>query len=183
MYEFEKNFWGNCANTFDEEQKHYIYAKCMAIQIDGYSFNVHNKSILDIGGGPVSMLLKCINLKKGKIIDPIVYPQWTRGRYQSLNICVDIIRGEDIVESGWDEVWIYNCLQHTIDPKKIIENAKRSAKILRIFEWLNIPIDDGHFHILTKNKLDDWISNTNSTIVDLAQNGCYGTAYCGVFKL
>ena len=65
--EFEKEYWGNCANTFDEDQKHYVYAKFMELPRMHYSFDAKGKRILDIGGGPSSMLLKCINLAKGKV--------------------------------------------------------------------------------------------------------------------
>ena len=40
---FEKEYWGNCANTFDEDQKHYVYAKFMEIPCNHYSFDVDIK--------------------------------------------------------------------------------------------------------------------------------------------
>ena len=42
-YEFEKDYWGDCCNTFDEDQKHYVYARLMGLEQEHYSFNVHNK--------------------------------------------------------------------------------------------------------------------------------------------
>lgn len=181
--DFEKKYWGNCANTFDEDQKHYVYGKLMGLDRKHYSFDVGNKSILDIGGGPTSMLLKCINLRKGKVIDPINYPHWTKLRYNSHNIDVEVNEGENIVEFGWDEVWIYNCLQHVHSVEKIIDNAKRSAKILRIFEWINIPPHEGHPIELTKDYLDNCIGLSGSNTIDLAEQGCYGKAYYGIFRL
>jgi hypothetical protein len=180
--EFEKNYWGTCVNTFDEDQKHYVYAEYMGLSRTHYSFDVENKSILDIGGGPSSMLLKCINLKRGKVIDPIWYPKWTRQRYASHNIDVKIQSGEDIKEDGWDEVWIYNCLQHVSSVEKIIDNAKKAASTLRIFEWIDIPPHEGHPIQLTKEYLDACIGLPGSGTVDLAHSGCYGRAYYGVFK-
>ena len=76
-YMFEKDYWGDCTNTFDEDQKHYVYSKLMGITRVGYSFEVDNKRILDIGGGPTSMLLKTLHLQEGLVIDPIKYPAWT----------------------------------------------------------------------------------------------------------
>ena len=180
-YEFEKSYWGNCCNTFDEEQKHYVYGRLMGLELVHYSFDVKNKSILDIGAGPVSMLLKTANLKKGKVVDPIEYPDWTVQRYTAQNIEVLVDKAENIDEQGWDEVWIYNCLQHVDDPQKIIDNAKRAAPILRIFEWINIPAHDGHPHELTESSLNQWIGQTGKT-VHLAQTGCYGHAYFGSFN-
>jgi len=177
---FERSYWGDCCNTFDEDQKHYIYAKYMGLSIVNYSFNVLGSSVLDIGGGPSSMLLKCINLKRGMVWDPITYPQWTVDRYQSKSIDVTVAGGEIMYESGWDEVWLYNCLQHVEDPSIILFNAVRSAKILRIFEWVDVPAHDGHPHTLTKESLDGWIGKEGS-VVTLATQGCYGNAYHGVF--
>lgn len=174
--EFEKEYWGNCCNTFDEEQKHYVYARLMGIDIEGYGFNVHGKTILDIGGGPVSMLLKAKNLKLGKVVDPLVYPNWTISRYASNGIQVDVKRGEDTKEKGWDEAWIYNCLQHTDDPGLIIKNALKAAKVVRLFEWIDIPAHEGHPHELTKATLDEWL-DTKGNQIKLAQSGCYGTGY------
>ena len=180
-YDFERDYWGKCCNTFDEDQKHYVYANLMGIKQIGYSFDAESKKILDIGGGPTSMLLKCLNLKWGLVIDPIAYPQWTVDRYKSMNIDVVVGRGESRGASGWDEVWIYNCLQHAEDPELVIANAKRAAPVVRFFEWIDIPAHDGHPHMLTEELLNKWLGGKGGTC-NLAQSGCYGRAYYGVFK-
>ena len=180
-YKFEINYWGDCCNTFDEEQKHYVYGRLMRLNRIHYSFDVKFKRILDIGGGPTSMLLKCVNLKEGKVVDPIDYPQWTRDRYKMKNIYTEIKTGENVNETGWDEVWIYNCMQHAEDPAKIISNALMAAPILRIFEWVDIPAHDGHPHELTETNLNNWIGQKGN-IIQLAESGCYGKAYYGVFN-
>ena len=157
-YKFESDYWGNCTNTLNEELKQFLYAEGLNLtRTDAYGFRVGGKKILDIGGGPVSLLLKCKDHGKSKVVDPIGYPQWTIDRYASNNINYEKKRGEDITETGFDEVWIYNCLQHVDDPIKIIENAKKAAPILRIFEWLDIPVHDGHPHELKEEKLNEWI--------------------------
>lgn len=182
--EFEKYYWGNCTNTFDEEQKHYIYAKYMGLSISHYSFDANNKRIIDIGGGPVSMLLKCKNLKEGKVVDPIKYPDWTLLRYNTHNISVQVSGGEHITDTNWDEAWIYNCLQHTEDPKLIIDNAFRAANTVRIFEWINIPAHEGHPHELTEKFFKDcFVGTVNSGYgtVKIAEQGCYGEAFYGIF--
>lgn len=182
-YDFEKDFWGDCCNTFGEDQKHYIYANLMGLTGEYFSYNVNHKRILDIGGGPTSLLLKTINLTEGKVCDPINYPQWTKDRYKSKNISVQVIEGEYINESGWDEVWIYNVLQHTINPEEIIKNALNSAKVLRIFEWIDIPAHEGHPHMLTKDNLESWIGQKGNTTILNGENGCYGKCFYGNFIL
>jgi hypothetical protein len=163
-YKFESDYWGNCANTLDEDIKHFLYANAMGIpKNETYSLSIGGRRILDIGGGPSSMLLQVSDHGGSKVIDPIEWPSWTIDRYKSHNIEFERITGEEIDETGWDEVWIYNCLQHTIDPKKIIENAKKAAPVLRIFEWLDIPAHEGHPQELTKNLLDEWIGQDGLT--------------------
>lgn len=176
---FESQYWGDCCNTFDEDQKHYVYAKYMGLCIEHYSFNVFDSSVLDIGGGPTSMLLKTKNLKKGLVVDPLIYPKWTKLRYKEKNIEVKTIRGEDVKEQDWDEVWIYNCLQHTDNPSRIINNAKNAGNIIRIFEWIDIPAHEGHPQLITKKLLDESLGS-NGKVVSLAESGCYGTAYYNV---
>jgi hypothetical protein len=176
-YTFEKDYWGNCCNTFDEEQKHFVYASFMGIPKNRYSFILPNRSVMDIGGGPSSMLLKCKGLKNGKIVDPIEYPQWTKDRYKLMNIEVDVKPGEEVTETdAYDEVWIYNCMQHAIDPEQIITNAKRAGKILRLFEWIDVPAHEGHPHELTESNLNEWIGSSGKTAT-LSLMGCFGKAY------
>ena len=181
--EFEKDFWGDCCNTFGEDRKHYTYGNLMGLSFDGFiSYNAHNKKILDIGGGPTSILLKTYNLAKGKVCDPVDYPQWTKDRYACKNIDVQVVGGEDIDETGWDEVWIYNVMQHCEDPEKIIKNALRAAKVLRIFEWIDIPPHEGHPHTLTQQFLEDCIGQTGNVRL-LNENGCEGKCFYGNFLI
>lgn len=179
--DFERQFWGDCCNTFSEDRKHYVYARFMELVPFGFHFDAKGKRILDIGGGPTSMLLKCANLGEGLVVDPICYPQWTVTRYATKNIRVLVADGEDVDEQGWDEAWIYNCLQHTKDPERIIKNALKAAPVLRLFEWIDIPPHDGHPVMLTKDLLDGWIGKEGITC-RLDESGCNGTAYANVYR-
>ena len=199
LYEFEADYWGNCCNSIDEEIKQFFYAKLMGIyKHGGYAFSVEGKKILDIGGGPVSLLLKCYDHGGSKVVDPICYPQWTLDRYKANNIKYAQKPGEEVNEKGYDEVWIYNCLQHVIDPEKIINNAKNAAPVIRIFEWIDIPAHKGHPHELKENKLNKWLEgkgnvgsihydeyssvfNSNLPVIKNRSNGG-STCYYGVFN-
>jgi hypothetical protein len=180
-YEFEKAYWGDCCNTYDEETKQFVYGRLMGLRQTHYGFDVVGKRVLDIGGGPSSLLLKAVNLSEGKVVDPIAYPQWTVDRYETKNISVSVSLGEDIEEEGWDEVWMYNCLQHTVDPEKIVQKALRAAPIFRIFEWVDVPAHEGHPHKLTEVSLNEWIGQLGCT-ANLSEFGCYGRAYYGCFQ-
>ena len=81
----------------------------------------------------------------------------------------------------FDEAWIYNCLQHTDDPKKIVKKIRASSKIIRVFEWVETGTAPGHIHNLTKKNLDKWFGGEGKVEL-INENGCYGTCYYGVFK-
>lgn len=185
---FECNFWGDCTNTYAEEKKQFVYARLMGFKMlpnDYTYFNVANKKILDVGGGPVSLLLKTLNLAKGSVVvDPIAYPEWTRWRYLEKGIHYHKAYGEQIADlfdaNSFNEVWMYNCLQHTTDPKKIIDGCKKVAPVLRIFEWIDIPPHEGHPQMLTESNLDEWIGQKGS-VCKLTESNCVGKAYYGTF--
>lgn len=191
---FEKEWWGDCINTFTEETKQLTYGYKMGLTCYSNNgkwpcYNLEGKSVLDIGGGPTSMLLKCENRGRSKVADPCDYPSWVVNRYTEARIAYVKIQGEELLPGKkipgkidkWDEVWIYNVLQHTEDPKRIIRNAKLLGKTIRIFEWLDIPAHEGHPQELKDYLLDMWLDGKGTTEW-LNENGCYGRAYYGVFE-
>ena len=179
---WEQRWWGDCLNTWGEEQKQRHYAKRMGLtelansQFSFY-YDLGGKSILDIGGGPVSLLLKCVNVGRRVVVDPLSYPKWIRARYDYAGIVYVQVKGEDIVDTGFDEVWIYNVLQHVIDPEKIIQNAKRAGKLVRLFEWLEIGEAPGHPHNLLQDQMDEWLGGIGKVDADVPR----GKEYYGVF--
>ena len=198
--DFEKDWWGDCTNTMAEEAKQITYAHRMGLVNNPQNgqwpvFDLEGQSILDIGGGPVSMLLKTVNGgDRLTVVDPCEYPAWTNSRYDIKGIRQYPMGGEQYTsKEKYDEVWIYNVLQHVVDPQKIIENAKNSAKSLRIFEWVYLEPHLGHPHKLLPELLDEWIAAPNTLSKDhdkgiiedmrgeKAENGCNAIAYYGHF--
>lgn len=184
---WEKDWWGNCVNTLFEEKKQLIYADKMGLEIVAnektpYTFDLSGKSILDVGGGATSLLLKCINHKGSAVIDPLPMPKWVISRYEEvgikfLNFPAEKMRFD---KNAFEEIWIYNCLQHTDNPRKIIKNAKHAGKIIRIFEWIDTPVSDGHIHTLTEEDLNVWLGGYGK-VEQMKQRPCFGKAYYGVF--
>lgn len=174
---YELAFWNDCLNTLEEERKHLVYAPLM-----GITFDLGGRDVIDIGGGPVSMLLKCSNRGACTVVDPLIndFPAWVRGRYSENGIACDDLRGEEIYFGGYDEAWIYNVLQHVDDPEQVCANARGAAGVVRVFEWIDIPAYDGHPNELDQESLDGWLDGKGMTVT-LAQDGCYGRAFYGVF--
>lgn len=182
--QWEKLWWSTCQNTVWEDVKQMALAPYLGLKIvpnayTNYRIPLEGQSVLDIGGGPSSLLLKCENVK-GTVVDPCDYPKWVERRYKEVGIEYIKMKGEDIKDGEYEECWIYNCLQHTEDPKKIIDNARRVSKIIRIFEWINTGTNEGHLHSFTSEQLEDWLQGEGK-VVKLNGNGLYGSAFYGVF--
>lgn len=175
--EWESSWWGDCCNTFQEELKQTVYARLMKIDYD-----LRGSSVLDIGGGPISLLLKCRNRGNCYVVDPLKVPEWVKQRYRENNIIFASRKGEELQNHPKvDETWIYNVLQHTENPELVIQNARKCSKIIRIFEWIEEPISDGHIHTLHEEELNKWLGGYGKTY-QLNENGCHGLAYAGIFK-
>jgi len=183
---WEAGWWGKCLNTYGEEEKQILYAHKMGLKFhhDGkspYVINVSDKSIVDIGGGPISLLLKCVNLYNGVVVDPLLMPEWAQRRYISADIEVISDKAENLMRTGFHEAWIYNCLQHTEDPELVIKRAQAAADIIRIFEWINTPSNEGHPNTLTIKKLNQWLDGEGKVEVLKGDAHCSGQCYYGIF--
>lgn len=189
--DWEREWWGDCTNTLGEEIKQLTYAKYMGLEIiatnkSPYNIKADGLSILDIGGGPVSLLLKSLGASKMCVADPQKLPVWVFQRYVQKGIFYINAPGEALKQSGilnvqFDEVWIYNVLQHTIEPKRVIENALKFGRLVRIFEWLDTHINIGHPHSLSDDKLDEWLGGVGRVRHLAGEGGCWGKCYYGVF--
>lgn len=185
--EYEAAFWGDCLNTFGEEQKHYVYAQRMGLTILGDTILTGGARVLDIGSGPASMLLKVADRGEGcTALDPLLltWPSWVAHRYLEAEIECRAISGEELSPDGdrYDEAWIYNVLQHVEEPELVISRARARADVVRLFEWIDIPAYDGHPHELRARDLRSWLGGSNTWGVErMDENGCVGMAFYGSF--
>lgn len=186
--EWERDWWNTCANTYGEETKQLLYANRMGLRAfhDGkspYNFNLDGASVLDIGGGPCSLLLKCVNFT-GAVLDPLLFPDWVMRRYHDAGISVFLERGEHmnwLPEFHFDECWLYNVLQHTEDPALVLKNARQAGKLIRIFEWIGTTTNEGHPHTLTEAWLNEQLKGEGKVEQLTGQNECFGRCFYGVF--
>lgn len=186
--EWERKWHDNCVNSYWEETKQIVYAKRMGLgaqsELGKYPiYNLDGKSVLDIGAGPYSMLLKTKNGGDLTALDPCDYPNWTKERYKAHGIKFLNMAAEKIntVARKYDEVWIYNCLQHTINPEEIIKKARKVSRVIRIFEWIDAGVTVGHPQDLKEELLNKWLGGVGK-VEQMAESGCYGKAYYGIFK-
>jgi 2-polyprenyl-3-methyl-5-hydroxy-6-metoxy-1,4-benzoquinol methylase len=186
---WELNWHGNSVNEYGEQAKQLVYLRKMGFKQflntkTPYLYDMMGKSVLDIGSGPTSALLLCTNFLSATVLDPSMndYPKWVRLRYKSAGIDYISCKAEELdVSKFYDSVIMYNCLQHTENPEKIIKNALMVCREFHIFEWINTFIDAGHLHSFTNNQLNGWLWGTGK-VEELHESGCDGMAYYGIFK-
>jgi hypothetical protein len=165
---WEVSWHGNCVNSYQEESKQIAYAARMGLKAENFDgrypvIDFRGAHVIDMGGGPYSLLLKGVNLT-GTVVDPGLYPDWVMGRYQAAGLTYVRSKGEDFISDyKYDVGLLYNCLQHTEDPEKIVHNMRYMCNILYIHEWLDTPISDGHIQTITKADLDRWL-NTDGMV-------------------
>ena len=191
--EWEQDWHGDCTNSYHEEEKQLVYAEKMGLEFTQtpktpYNIDLAGTNVLDIGGGAYSLLLKCVGYNMACVADPLMdkFPEWVRKRYESARIITLGVAGENLTaetfgEVMFNEVWIYNVLEHTIDPKKLVEAALELGNIVRIFEWLETRENIGHPHTLHEKELNEWLGGKGKTET-IRRGGANGLAYFGVFK-
>ncbi len=183
---YERNWWRTCHNTIIEDLKQLSHTKRMGLsllQADSLWIDCNQKRIIDIGGGVTSLLLKCVNFKEAVVIDPILMPEWVQMRYKSAGITLIQDKAENVashVKEPFDEAWIYNCLQHTQDPEAILEGAKKSSKLIRIHEWLDVHGNEGHPQTLTEEELNKILGGFGEVGL-IMERFLSGKAYWGKF--
>ncbi len=196
----EADYWGNCLGmtAWGEFCKQEMYAREMGLW-DDYGnglgeLKMGQRSVLDVGGGPVSMTLRCINAYCPTVVDPCEWPQSALRRYQKYGIHFVKTAAEEmdrylLALNKYDEVWCYNVLQHVQDPAKVVKNAlNRVGKggKFRIFEWVYIPADICHPHVLTPEGILNWLAGATVVKVGLPRLKEFwsdATAFTGIFTV
>ncbi len=145
---WEREWWGTKPSSKweDEKRKQDTYARLMGMPVD---LDFGDKTILDIGCGPVSMLLRS---KHGTStgVDPMPLSDGVLSTFRESNVEFLCMKAEDMsIDKVYDELWCYNCLQHVENLKPIFEKMNVVAKEIRLFEWIDLKPCPGHPQILT----------------------------------
>lgn len=121
-------------------------------------FDLGGLSIAEIGPADVPALAYCRNIsRKSKIIEPM-----------PSDILLKLSPGIDIVphpleciteDIKTDEVWLFNVMQHIIDPDAFVSKCKEMAKRIRFFEPINYPTSIHHPHEYTMDDFKEWFGD------------------------
>jgi hypothetical protein len=140
----------------DLSREAYGYAsECIAKYLEfDYKEDFKDKVIVEVGAGPRgSILLTEGNFKRGIIIEPLIdrWPTEIRQDYEAIGVEIIAAPYEDLeIEDQIDETWFFNVVQHVLDPQEQLELAKKTSKVIRVFESIGSATDEAHPHFITK---------------------------------
>lgn len=143
--------------------------------------NLKNKTILEIGPARIAALTYCNNYGSSFIVEPTIYED-TEHLYK--NNPITFIREiyEDCESPVVDEIWLFNVLQHIVDPDLFIDKCKKNAKVIKFFEPINTPIEIHHPHSFT---FDDYVKYFGDSVkLYKGSTEVFHTADCvyGIYK-
>ena len=148
---WEALWWGaGPSERWDEErQKQRWYAAAMGMP---KNMDFGGLRIADFGCGPVSMLLSS---KHGPSIgiDPLPVVKQREDAFRQRGARVFKYKAEDADIRGYDEAWMYNVLQHVDDPDRVLARVAAAAPVVRLFEWIDTGIGDGHIHSVSERQV------------------------------
>lgn len=104
-----------------------------------------SKTIIEIGCANIPALLFYNSYSKGYIIEPLP-SEILKTIIEPLPITLFAEPAEHVEFPLVDEVWLFNVLQHVIDPDVLINKCKVAAKTIRFFEPINVAVDECHLH-------------------------------------
>tara|TARA_Y100000310_G_scaffold183416_1_gene183554 strand:+ start:742 stop:1335 length:594 start_codon:yes stop_codon:yes gene_type:complete len=133
------------------EKSHEIIAKYLNLN---YEKDFKDKIIVEVGCAAQPHLLQCkSNFKKAYAIEPLIdrWPQEIKQNWIKNNITPINSPYETIDLGPVDETWFFNVVQHVLCPEEMLLKAKKTSKIIRVFESIDQQADIAHPHIITKN--------------------------------
>jgi len=169
--------------TTDPGESAYEYAVRSTFELLGADLDNDfvDKVLVEIGTGFYPALLWAKNFKRGIAIDPL-FDRWPKQYIdRCLNAGLEMISHpyEDLeIEEEVDETWFFNVLQHVIDPEEQLKKAKRTSKVVRIFEPINYPVELAHPHLLTQELFTNIFGKEFGTLYKGGSIADFHTADC-----
>jgi len=137
-----------------EREQLALYAGLLGITPD----TIAGRSVLDLGCGPAGLTLTYApNLARAVAVDPLMFAAEDEARYARSGVRRVVEPAETFRAPNaerFDEAWLYNVLQHVMNPERVVETAQAHADTVRLFEWLHVPASVVHPHVLSAPRLD-----------------------------
>lgn len=138
--------------------EHYRRAYSFNFNYCGIDANdLHGKDIIEIGCADVPALYFCNNFVGG-IVEPMrsnILSELCEEKGMSLIKCAL----EEMYPIPQDEAWIFNVMQHVIDPELFILKLKQFGKTIRFFEPIKTGITSYHPHSFDVDDFTRWFGD------------------------
>ena len=173
----------------DLRREAYITATNVIAKYIGFNYETdfRDKVVVQVGAGPRGSILSTNgNFKRGVVIEPLIdrWPADIREDYEKIGIEIVSDPYENLdIELDIDETWFFNVVQHVFDPKEQLELAKKTSKVIRVFEPIGTGTDVAHPHYITKETFTDVLGDFGQIFEGGTEDGffscdCYyGTWY------
>lgn len=124
--------------NYAEGYMHYMESYQHYFRYLGMDFSQGGKSIIEVGPADFPALAYCSDYA-GTIIEPMPSPMLEEFcEVNGVLLLPYPLEGLTEIVPISDEIWLFNVMQHIIDPEIFIEKCKIAAAVVRFFE----PIDE-----------------------------------------
>jgi hypothetical protein len=136
------------AKSYEEGWNQFRNAYACYFEYLGIKYNQEGKTILEVGPADFPAIFFCRKVK-GIIVEPLEYPilkqivddQGFEWHKSALEVVKPKLQA--------DEVWLFNVMQHIIDPIQFVDKCKSLAGVIRFFEPIDYPECTYHPHTYT----------------------------------
>lgn len=128
--------------------------------------DLHGLHVIEVGPAHHPALAYCHNYGASAIVEPMHNEklfEFCRANSVSLfDMPLEEISDEDLndfrdnAEGNVIEVWLFNVMQHVINPDEFIRQCKLFADRIRFFEPINTPVEPHHPHTFTYQNYIDY---------------------------
>jgi len=143
--QMEERAWHDQIKSYEYGFQHYKEGYPTLFGYVGLDTDLGGKSVIEIGSADFPVLKYCTNLGSCYIIEPMQSPYLERDLDSHIVLIKDI--AEEVQFPYVHEIWMFNLLQHVLDPDLIIKKSKKAANVIRFFEPVNCPTSNVHFHV------------------------------------
>jgi hypothetical protein len=149
----------------EAEKGFHNYDMAEGLRLYGYSYSNHFK-YLDIPedlGGKTIIEIGCAGFPalyfrknyKGVVVEPLeIETLETICKEKGIERIKSPVEEIDLPEC--DEIWLFNVMQHIIDPELFVTKCKAAAKLIRYFEPVDYPTCVYHPHTFSVDDFKRW---------------------------
>ena len=145
-----------------------------------------DQTIVEVAAGSVPALMMVEGAKRRVAIEPLMAcDKWKKQKETCLATGVEIVAEAyeyvDIdTNVGVDETWLFNALEHVIDPVEQMKKAMETSQRVRLFEATNsLPPSIAHPHSITKDLIESVMGEFGQVYIggsieeNFHQSDCY----------